>query len=195
MASDRNPRPDDTCVRTSRCCAARVRARLLPLRASAGQSLFPRRASCHRAVGEFDLGWVSVANPSAKLAPGEMVAVLARAAGLWSLNLSRIVEAIDTPTHFGFLYATTAMHVEAGQERFLLEFDAEHGSVTYLIEAISRPQHPLARLAYPFARALQQRFAKQSHQRMRIKSPQSSSPSFFDPIPRSFGHLVPVPLH
>ena len=115
---------------------------------------------------QFDLGWVSVANPAAKIAPGEIVAVLARAAGLWSLNLSRIVETIDTPTRFGFLYATTAMHVEEGQERFVVEFDEEHSSVTYLIEAVSRPRHPLAQLAYPFTRAMQHRFRKESQQRM-----------------------------
>lgn len=115
---------------------------------------------------QFDLGWVSVANPAANLAPGEIVAVLARAAGLWSLNLSRVVETIATPTRFGFLYATTAAHVEEGQERFVVEFDEEHSSVTYLIEAVSRPRHPLARLAYPFARAMQHRFRKESQQRM-----------------------------
>jgi len=92
--------------------------------------------------------------------------VLARAAGLWSLNLSRIVETIDTPTRFGFLYATTAMHVEEGQERFVVDFDEEHSSVTYLIEAVSRPRHPLARLAYSFTRAMQHRFRKESQQRM-----------------------------
>lgn len=124
--------------------------------------------ACHAMEhwAQFDLGWVSVANPAANLAPGEIVAVLARAAGLWSLNLSRILETIDTPTRFGFLYATTAAHVEEGQERFVVEFDEEHSSVTYLIEAVSRPRHPLARLAYPFARAMQHRFRKESQQRM-----------------------------
>lgn len=115
---------------------------------------------------QFDLGWVSVANTAAPIAPGETVAVLAHAAGLWSLNLSRILEIIDTPTRFGFLYSTTSMHVEEGQERFLIEFDEEHSSVTYLIEAVSRPRHPLARLAYPFVRTAQHRFQKESQQRM-----------------------------
>lgn len=115
---------------------------------------------------QFDLGWVSVANATANIAPGEMVAVLAHAAGLWSLNLSRILETIDTPSRFGFLYSTTSMHVEEGQERFLIEFDEEHSSVTYLIEAVSRPRHPLARLAYSFTRTVQHRFQRESQQRM-----------------------------
>lgn len=114
----------------------------------------------------FDLGWVSVANPKVPMARGEIVAVLARAAGLWSLNLCRILETIDTPTHFGFLYATTAAHIEEGQERFLIEFDEEHGTVTYLIEAVSRPRHPLVRLGYPLARAMQHRFQRESHAKM-----------------------------
>lgn len=114
----------------------------------------------------FDLEWVSVANSAAKIAAGETIAVLVRAAQLWSLNISRIIEAVDTPARFGFLYATTAMHVETGQERFLLEFDEERGLVAYLIEAVSRPRHPLARLAYPFTRAMQHRFARESHARL-----------------------------
>lgn len=123
-----------------------------------------RQAMQHWA--QFDLGWVAVANPHVLVAVGEVVAVLAHAAGLWSLNLCRIMETIDTATHFGFLYATTATHIEEGQERFLIELDEEHGSVTYLVEALSRPRHPLAWLAYPFARAMQRRFARESHARM-----------------------------
>lgn len=115
----------------------------------------------------FDLGWVSVGNPSAPIVPGEIVVVLAHTAGIWSLNYSKVLETIDTPTRYGFLYATTAMHVENGAERFLLEFDEEHGTVTYLIEAFSKPRHLLAKLAYPFTRTMQHRFARDSHARMR----------------------------
>lgn len=116
---------------------------------------------------EFDLGWVRVANPEARVTVGELVAVEARTAGLWSLNLSRITETIDVPERFGFLYATTDLHVEEGQERFVIEFDRLSERVFYLIEAVSRPRHALARMGWPFARAMQHRFARGSHARMR----------------------------
>lgn len=115
---------------------------------------------------QFDLGWVRIANPAATIATGQIVAVEAHTAGLWSVNLSRIVDTVETGTRFGFLYATTRHHVEEGQERFLLEFDPVTEAVLYSIEAVSRPRHPLARLGWPFTRAMQHRFARDSHARM-----------------------------
>lgn len=118
----------------------------------------------------FNLGWVRIANPVPKIVPGELVAVEAHTACLWSISLNRIVEIVDSPTRFGFMYTTTAFHVEEGQERFVIEFDTENESVLYLIEAISRPRHILARIGYPFSRAMQHRFARDSHARMRCSA-------------------------
>ena len=111
---------------------------------------------------QFNLGWVRIANSNPKIARGELVAVEARTLYLWSINFSRIVDVIDSPTRFGFMYATTALHVEEGQERFLIEFDSESGAVFYLIEAISRPRHAIARIMYPISRAMQHRFQRDS---------------------------------
>ena len=132
-----------------------------------GQSAFAAAREALRRWEQFNLGWVRIANPIPELVPGELVAVEAHTAFLWSINVSRIVEVVDTPTRFGFMYTTTALHVEEGQERFVVEFEPESGSVTYLIEAISRPRHILARAGYPFSRAMQHRFARDSHARMR----------------------------
>lgn len=125
---------------------------------------------------QFDLGWVNVVNPSADIAPGQLVGVEAHTACLWSVSLNRIAEVVDSPTRFGFMYATTAFHVEQGQERFVIDFDPKTELVSYLIEAVSCPRHPLARLAYPFSRAMQHRFAKDSHERMRRWIRSLSSP-------------------
>ena len=113
----------------------------------------------------FDLGWVRVANPGTPFAYGKIVAVEARTLGLWTLNMSRIVETVKTATQYGFLYSTTRQHVEQGEERFLLEMDAE-GEVWYMIEAVSQPRHLLARLGFPITRFFQKRFARDSHARM-----------------------------
>jgi uncharacterized protein (UPF0548 family) len=114
----------------------------------------------------FDLGWARVANPTAPIESGQIIAMEAHTLGLRTLNLSRIMETVDTATRFGFLYATTPMHVEQGAERFLLEFDASTGDVHYLLEAISRPSHLFARLGWPLSRTFQHRFVHESHKRM-----------------------------
>lgn len=132
-----------------------------------GQTAF---ASAKRAFAQwapFDLGWVRVANPSASIAVEQIVAVEAQSLGLWTLNLSRIVETTDTSERFGFVYSTTAMHVEQGEERFLLGWDTATGDVWYELEAVSRPRAALARLGFPITRGFQHRFARDSHRRMR----------------------------
>jgi uncharacterized protein (UPF0548 family) len=116
---------------------------------------------------QFDLGWAQVVNPSAKIIPGQLVGVEAHTAYLWSVSINCIVDIVDTPTRFGFMYTTTAIHVEQGQERFVLDLDPATETVSYLIEAVSRPRHPLTRMAYPFSRAMQRRFARDSHARLR----------------------------
>ena len=132
-----------------------------------GLPAFVAAREAFRQWKQFDLGWVRIANPTASIMPGQLVAVEIRTACLWLVCLNRIIETVDSPTRFGFLYTTTARHVEEGQERFLIEFDPETSSVSYLIEAVSRPRHPLARLAYSFSRAMQRRFARDSHARMK----------------------------
>ena len=124
-----------------------------------------RRAFARWAI--FDLGWVRVANPDATICPGQIIAVEAHTLGLWTLNLSKIMTVVDNPTMFGFIYATTPLHVEQGEERFLLEFDRETGDVWYELEAVSRPTAALARLGFPITRAFQERFSRESHDRMR----------------------------
>jgi uncharacterized protein (UPF0548 family) len=70
-------------------------------------------------------------------------------------------------TAFGFAYGTLPGHAESGEERFLVEWDRAGGDVWYDLLAFSRPRHVLARLGYPLARRLQNRFAKESAAAMR----------------------------
>lgn len=132
-----------------------------------GHRAFAAAREAIRRWEQFDLGWVRIANPYPRIVPGELVAVEARTAGLWSINFSRVVDVVDSPTRFGFMYATTSLHIEEGQERFLVEFDPESERVFYLIEAISRPRHALAWIGYPISRAMQHRFQRDSIARMR----------------------------
>lgn len=132
-----------------------------------GAAAFAAAKAAMQRWEQFQLGWVQVANPEAKIEPEEMVAVEAHAFGLWSVNISRILYVIDEPDRFGFGYGTTAMHIERGEERFLIEFYPVSGAVEYDLLAVSQPAHWLARLAYPYTRSRQRKFARDSHTRMR----------------------------
>jgi uncharacterized protein (UPF0548 family) len=115
----------------------------------------------------FDLGWVRVVNAAAPIECGQIIAVEVHALGLWSENLSRILETVDSATQFGFLYSTTNQHIEQGEETFMLRHNPETAEVSYELEAVSRPRHFLAWLGFPMSRFFQHRFARDSHRRMR----------------------------
>jgi uncharacterized protein (UPF0548 family) len=131
-----------------------------------GQAVFAAARRAFASWTMFDLGWVRVANASAPIAPGQIVAVEAHTLGLWTLNLSQIVEVLEEADRFGFVYGTTQMHVEEGEERFLIELDGSSDKVTYTLEAVSHPRSTLAWLGFPITRSFQHRFARDSHTRM-----------------------------
>jgi uncharacterized protein (UPF0548 family) len=113
----------------------------------------------------FSLGWIEAWPADAPIHRGEVVAVVARAFGQWSVNASRIVYVVDQtgPTRrYGFAYGTLPGHVESGEERFIIEWDQATGTVWYDILAFSRPRHVLARIGYPLVRRLQKRFGRES---------------------------------
>jgi uncharacterized protein (UPF0548 family) len=132
-----------------------------------GEATFEAAKEAFRRWRMFDLGWVRVANPEAPIAVGQIVAVEVRALELWSVNLSQIIETVDLPMRFGFIYSTTRSHVEEGEEGFLLEHDRASDEVVYGLDAVSRPRALLARLGLPVTRHFQHRFARDSCRRMR----------------------------
>lgn len=116
----------------------------------------------------FPHDWAAIYPPQTPIESQRVVALVIRAWGMWWLNAARIVYVIDEsqPVHrFGFAYGTLQGHVESGEERFLVEWDAED-RVWYDLRAFSRPRHWLVRLGYPFARRLQKRFVAQSQAAM-----------------------------
>ena len=77
----------------------------------------------------------------------------------------RIVYAVDEKgpiKRYGFANGTLPEHAESGEERFTVEWHEKDDAVWYDILAFSRPRHFLARLGYPLARRLQERFARDS---------------------------------
>jgi len=131
-----------------------------------GQEVFRSASAALRRWEQFRLGWVEPGSPDVPLRPGEVVAIMGKAIGMWWLNACRIVYVVDDESgpvcRFGFAYGTLPGHAESGEERFLIEWNQSENSVWYDILAFSRPNRFLARLAYPVVRRLQKRFARDS---------------------------------
>jgi len=130
-----------------------------------GIEVYERAVLALKQWRQFDLGWVKIVPSGVKLEKDAIVAVKARACGTWSLSACRVVYIIDEQQPFprsGFAYGTLPDHVERGEERFLIEWDATDDSVWYDILAFSQPRHPLVKLGSPVARMLQKRFARDS---------------------------------
>lgn len=131
-----------------------------------GEMVFERARRALMEWKMFDLGWVELIHPSSPVAPSQTVLILAHTWNLYSLSASRVLAMIDSDDsemqRWGFCYGTLQHHVERGEERFTVEYHRADDSVWYDILAFSRPQHSLARLAYPLSRAAQRRFARDS---------------------------------
>lgn len=135
-----------------------------------GERVFVAAKAALQRWEQFQLGWVEAWPRQTSIQSGEVVAVIAHAAGFWWLNACRIVYVVDehVPIHrFGFAYGTLPGHIESGEERFLVEWDHRDGSVWYDILAFSRPNHLIAKIGYPFVRRMQRRFGRESAAAMR----------------------------
>ena len=130
-----------------------------------GESVFQAARAALQRWDQFRLGWLEAGPPETPIKTGEVVAILARAIGLWWLNGCRIVYVVDESgpvSKFGFAYGTLPDHAGIGEERFLIEWERTDNSVCYDILAFSRPNHFLARLGYPVVRCTQKRFGRES---------------------------------
>lgn len=132
-----------------------------------GDDAYAAAVEAIRRWDHFRFGWIEPHPDGVPIRAGETVAVLARVLGCWWLNPCRIVDTIDEDDRFGFAYGTLPGHAESGEERFLVERDAE-GVVWYDILAFSRPRSLLARLGYPLTRRIQKQFARDSAEAMRL---------------------------
>ncbi len=86
---------------------------------------------------------------------GTNVALVAPLPIGWVDATCRIVTVVNEPDTFGFAYGTLSVHPERGEESFVVRRSA--GVVQFEVVAVSRPAHPVARLAPAIARRLQDR--------------------------------------
>jgi len=131
----------------------------------AGKKVFGAAKAALERWQQLRLGWLEAIPENTPIKEGQVVAILARSLGLWWLNACRIVAVVDEDgpvERFGFAYGTLPDHAGSGEERFLVEWDRDEGSVWYDILAFSRPRHFLARLGYLGVRRVQKRFGRES---------------------------------
>ena len=143
-----------------------------------GEPVFLAAKAALQRWKHFQLGWVEPWPPETPIQSGEVVAIMAWTAGLWTLNCCRIVYVVDEAgpvSKFGFAYGTLPGHVESGEELFQIEWDQYTNSVCYDILAFSRPNHFLTRLGYPLVRHTQKRFGRDSAAAM-FRAVNSASP-------------------
>ncbi len=126
--------------------------------------------------------------PADSIEPGTMVAVICKAAGLWTVNPSRVLSKFDSYTRgrhsFGFTYGTLPGHVACGEESFRVEWDTATDVVSYHIIAVSRPNHVLSWLGYPYTRMMQGRFRRLSGESIaaRVQDPEANALTDPEPI-------------
>jgi uncharacterized protein (UPF0548 family) len=152
-----------------------------------GEAIFDAAKAALRRWEQFRLGWVEAWSPATPLEPGQVVAVVGKAMGLWWINSCRIIYTVDETgprSQFGFAYGTLPSHVERGEERFLIEWDRATDRVFYDILAFSRPNHWLSRVGYPIVRLHQKRFGRESAASMFRAA---GSPSPMPPVLQSTG--------
>ena len=143
-----------------------------------GEAVYLAACQAIREWRMFPPGWTETWPREAAIEAGQNVAFLARVFGLWWLNACRIISVTHDTRRYGFTYATLPGHVEMGEERFLVEWDADD-RVWYQIRAVSRPHYWMVWLGYPLARWMQYRFRQDSmravsncvHQKMKKASP------------------------
>lgn len=101
----------------------------------------------------------------APMREGEVVALVVGVAPVWTVAV-RIVVVERAARHFSFTLGTLPQHAVTGLERFSVTL-ADDGGVWYVLEAVSRPQHPLVKLGAPALRLVQARFAVDSVRSLR----------------------------
>jgi uncharacterized protein (UPF0548 family) len=140
------------------------------IRLGSGLATFDAAKLALRNWQHYTFDWLELHRSDEAPAQNQNVGTLARALGLWVLNVCRIVYVVEEEKpvrRFCFAYGTLPEHAERGEERFQVEWHADDDSVWYDILAFSRPNQLLARLGYPYVRHIQKQFASESMQAMK----------------------------
>lgn len=137
------------------------------IRLGEGEAAYRRAVEAVREWKMYDMDWIRILPvPAPPIRVGETVGLRVRHYGFRSLNACRIVYVLDEQDEagrrWGFGYGTLREHGERGEERFSVEWRRADDAVEYELFSFSRPGPLLSWIGYPFSRALQKRFARES---------------------------------
>ena len=136
-----------------------------------GEQDFLKAVDALRRWVMFPSAWTTIHPATTPQQTGNVVVLVFNLLGMHWTSAAKIVYEVDetdTPEvkrRVGFAYGTLPDHVECGEERFTIAWKHDD-SVVYELQAFSRPQFWMARLAKPLARRWQKRFVRDSQTAM-----------------------------
>ena len=130
-----------------------------------GDAVFQHACEQLQAWRMYRQSWLQLYPKKPDVCSGTVACVTAQHLGFYSLSAVKVVYVLTEPEQHAFAVGTLPGHVERGEERFRV-YRLPGGSVWFDILACSRPNHPLVRLGYPFARLIQKRFARGAEEAM-----------------------------
>jgi uncharacterized protein (UPF0548 family) len=92
----------------------------------------------------------------ARVEDASTVVLLVRVGGLWAALPCRVIYIDEGPEGFAFAYGTLPGHPEMGEVAFRIDREGDSDEIFFRIVSFSRTVDPLARLASPVARRIQQ---------------------------------------
>jgi uncharacterized protein (UPF0548 family) len=122
-----------------------------------GPDDFAAAVAALRGWAMFDPAWTVMLEPYAAIEPGVTVTYAAQVLGVWWAYGCRILEVVDEPSRFGFVYGTIDGHAERGEELFQVRL-LDDGDVEFSLVALSRPGRWFTWPGIPFARHAQRAF-------------------------------------
>ena len=141
-----------------------------------GEQTYQKAVEALRSWQMYSTNWTELHPKNAPIENGEIVVMLVNHLGFWSLNPCRIVYSIEEETpqfsRNAFAVGTLPAHYEAGEERFMIEWNRQTDEVYYELYAFARAHNWLAKIGFPFVPLFQKRFAANSYEAM-LKSTNS----------------------
>jgi uncharacterized protein (UPF0548 family) len=135
-----------------------------------GEAVFDRARQVLAAWQMFPGSWLRAYARETVVAPGNVVATVARFASLWVVNTCRVVYVHEGRSEglesLAIGYGTLEGHLMRGEERFRVTWDRRDDGVRYDVWSFSWPDRCLARCGVPLIRRLQRRFAVESPRAM-----------------------------
>lgn len=132
-----------------------------------GGRIYEKAVIALRSWQMYATDWTEVHPRGVPISAGEAFVTLVYHLGFWSLNPCRVVyafeeEEADRFCRSGFAIGTLPQHSEAGEERFMIEWDKETNAVYYDLYAFARAHNWMAKIGFPFVPLFQKRFAADS---------------------------------